>query len=137
MDKLLNEKAATAQLSSGLAVLEKFIDKLTAGAENVRPEEFQRQIDAMHVELSSCEGLEIPEQHVKNVERGLELFSEGAILAETQANLGMVLASLPPKDDATHVDEEASVNASLWRDVEAWESKRCFSNSSHCTHNEK
>ena len=73
----------------------------------------------MHVELSSCQGLETPEQHVKNVERGLELLSVGAILAETQANLGMVLASLLPKDDAMHVDEEASLSSSLWRDVEA------------------
>ena len=120
LDKLLNEKAAMAQLSSGLALLAKFIDTLTAGTENVGPEESKRQIDATHAELSSCQGLEIPEHHVKNVERVLEFLSEGAIMSETHANLGMVLASRRPSDEAMHADEEASLNTSLWRDVGAW-----------------
>ena len=64
LDQMLNAQAATAQLSSGLALLDKIIDKLTTGTENVGPEEFQRQIDAMHVELSACQGLAIPKQHV-------------------------------------------------------------------------
>jgi hypothetical protein len=119
LDKLLNEKAATAQLSSALALFDKFIDKLTAGTDNLGPEESERPDDAMHAELSSCQGLGIPEQHAKIAERVLELLSEGAIMSDTPANLGMVLVSLLPNDDAVHAHEEASLNTSLWRDVEA------------------
>ena len=63
LGQLLNEQAATAQLSSGLVFLDKFIGTLAARKENVGPEECQCQIDALHADLSS----EIPEQHVKNV----------------------------------------------------------------------
>ena len=66
------------------------------------PEELQRQTDAMHTELSSFQGLDIPEQHVKNVERVLDFLSESAIMSETHADLGMVIASLLHKDDAMH-----------------------------------
>jgi hypothetical protein len=59
------------------------------GDGNGQPEESERQIDATHAELRYCQGLEILEQHVKNVERFFfEFFSEGAIMSDTHFLLG-------------------------------------------------
>ena len=72
LDELLNTTAAAAQLSTGLALLEKFVDK--AGEPGVSPTladvteamDKHNLTDAMYEAFSSCSGLEVDQAHVSH-----------------------------------------------------------------------
>jgi hypothetical protein len=116
LDRLLNDKEAESQLSTGLEMLREFVDNAASFSEE---DQRQEQIASIHDAFHNCHGLDFHESHAGTVEQALVHLSQDAITTEKQATLGMVLASLSPqytdRMDATHDD------AKPWRSTEAWQ----------------
>jgi hypothetical protein len=114
LDRLLNDKEAESQLSTGLEMLREFVDNAASFSEG---DQRQEQIASIHDAFHNCHGLDLHELHAGTVEQALARLSQNAITTEKQATLRMVLAFLSPqyKDrmDATHDD------AKPWRSTQA------------------